>query len=322
MTSSLKVRLGYLKNQTLKEIFMKKILLPLLLMGSIAAAKTDTTQTLMPVAGQSELTPTLNAIGMSFNYDAALSSAKGQGTQTTVKYYYGLTDGHALGAELGFVSMKIESSYFTGFSTVESTSTSSGMSDVLLKYKGNYDLTVATLYWGLGYSISPEVSKYKSKSNNESESNVASGQSAVVVSLAAVAPVSNIKMGASVDYTGKQEGKAEEESSTGVVTKYTKTGGAGLQTRAFVEFDQLAHLNVALTDIRTWSSRSVSESGASTSSSTGSDLLGLEFSARFNVATNLDVIPQFNYYQYQNMENTGIKDAGVAFLGASARWVF
>lgn len=301
---------------------MKKIILPLLLVSSIAAAKTDSTQTLVPVAGQSELTPMLNAIGMNINFDTALSSSKGQGTQTTVKYYYGLTDNHALGAELGFISTKFDTTYFTGLSTVESSSTSSGMSDVLLKYKGNLDLNVATLYWGLGYSVSPEVSKYKSKTNNDSESNAASGQSAVVVSLAAVAPVSNIKMGASVDFTGKQEGKEEDESSSGVVTKYTKTGGSGLQTRAFVEFDQLAHLNVALADLRTWSSKSVSESGSSTSSSTGSDLLGLEISARINVATNLDVIPQLNYYTYQNLDNTGIKDASVVFLGGSARWVF
>lgn len=301
---------------------MKRIILSLLLATSAAAAKTETMQTLMPLEGQSELTPVMSAIDINYNFDSATSSAKGSGTQAQLKYYYGLADNLALGMELEFMSLKIDSSYFNGTSVVETSSTSSGISDIVLKYKGNYDLSVVNLYWGLGGAFAPEVSKDKSLANGDFETNATTGQNAYLVSAAVVAPVSSIKLGASVDYKDRLEGKVERESSSGVVTKYNRVGGASLDTRAFIEFDQYAHLNVAVADLRKWDSLSKNEAGTSVITSSGYDLLGIEVSARFNLATNFEVIPQLNYYQFQNISGTGIENAGYVFLGTSARWIF
>lgn len=301
---------------------MKRIILAIILVTSAAAAKTETTQTLMPLEGQSELTPMVSAVGFNYRFDEATSSASGRASQTQMKYYYGFADNLALGIELGFVSSKFSSSFFNGTSIVDTSSTTTGMSDIVLKYKGNYDLSVVNLYWGVGASYSPGAAKYKSLANGDSEFSTATGQNAYLVSAAVVAPISNMKFGASVEYTDRLEGKEERESSLGVVTEYTKTGGAGLETKGFIEFDQLAHLNFALADLRKWGSRSVNATGTSNTTSDGYNLLGVEVSARFNVATNFEIIPQLNYYQFQNLSGTLIKGADEAFLGTSARWIF
>jgi len=301
----------------------KMMLMTMMLAASAASAKMGTTQTLAPLAGQSEFSPGLSYIGASYKMENDVSLMNyGSGAITQFKYYYGLTDNHAMGVETGYSSLTFKSTYMNGLDVATYKTTNTGMSDIVLKYKGNYEFPVATLYWSLGHSFSPDKRKSKSISNEEMETNMASGQDANIASVAVVAPVSLIKMGASVEYTDKLDGKEQLESTSGIVTDYTVSNGDSLQTRIFIELEQVHNLNFAIANIRTYGTKSVNESGTSTTESTGSDLLGYELSIRHAVNNNFELIPQLNYYQHINLKDTGIKEAAYAFVGGSARWVF
>lgn len=301
---------------------MRIFLLGTLLFASAATAKVETVQTLMPGAGQSELTPMLMYSGGLIKLRGATGQATSSSGLLVGKYFYGLTANHAVGARLGYASATTKSDLTFEGLRFNNTSKSQGLGDITFGYKGNYDFAGPTIYWGAGYVLSPEIRKREEVSASDVKSNQASGQNAVDLQVAAVMPVSAVKIGGQVEYTIRENGKREDKSPSGVVTKSTLSKGDSAAFRIFAEFETVPFRpNVALATLRTYTSESRSESGT-VSTSSGTDLTGLEFSARAKVAPGFEIIPDVRYYTLQNGSSSGLEKAEVYYIGASGRFLF
>lgn len=295
---------------------MKTLVMTILLASAVANAKTTSTQTLMPGAGQHEVTP-------EFAYQNSLLKLSDPTEITSnlfkpgAKYYFGLNENHAIGIEVAFVTGKTEG-HGTNFSW---TSKTEGMADPIFRYKGSYNISAATAYWGLGFSLSPVAKENDNLADYESEKNATTGQSAILLSAGIVVPVSQFKLGMLLDHKAAQEGKEKTISTSNEVRNFTLTGGSDLQIRAFVEIENIYHPNIAIVSWRTYSQNSVS--GTSGYSQEGADRLGVELSARYALLPNFEIIPQAGYFEYQNLNgDTNVESTSQTVASLSGRWLF
>jgi hypothetical protein len=265
------------------------------------------------------VTGTVGYSGSFYSFKGGSGTTGGSAVQT--KYYYGLTENHAVGVDFAY-SNSASTTRFDSALVENQESRTQGAGNINFGYRGDYDFGPATMYFGGIYSLSPEKSKETVISNTETENNAA-GRSAYILSAAVVAPVGTFKIGGMAEYTLRQDGKSVTEDQSvpsNSTTEYTVSGGDTATVRAFGEFDNYTHTNIAIFNTRTYSSKSVWSGGES--SSTGLDVLGVEVSLRFVINQNIEIIPVASYASLLNAKEKNLSDYEIFTTGVSARLLF
>lgn len=295
---------------------MKTIIFLTLFLGATALAKVETNQTLFPGKGQSETSVGVTSIFGDYQIDVVATGErldkKFSSFMTNASFYYGFSEFGALGMELHYHQGRPR---LYNLGEVLSSDVD-GLGDIDLRYKGNFGNALATVYYSLGYSITPESATYDVVDN---KSNAASGQNALLTSVAVVVPVSQWKWGASIDYIAKQEGQYSETSAF-QTTDHISNGGSRLNSRAFVEFDNKFHPNIALANLRTYTTSLKTKTDET--SIGGTEYYGVELSGRYALSPLLEIIPSIGAYNYQeSLENIDI-NYNVYNVGVLGRLVF
>jgi hypothetical protein len=288
------------------------VLIPVLFCSNVFAAQVF--QTLAPAVGQSEVTPYLGL---------AVASGETKGTpKTTVSagvaglglsYYYGVVEGHSIGAEVSYLSQTITASA-TGFTDIKQKN--KGLTNPVLKYKGLFETEAISLFGQLGYKFGIEKEKYNS---TDSEGNSADGQNSILLNVGVYAPVNaDMTLGGFINYEKANDGE-KTITASGIDSTLKTSGGGSTLVAAFFELQSNEYKpNVTLGHLTRNSSESVS--GGTTTKVDAKHYLVLSGSARFPIEPNLSINPEIIYQSLLN--NDTFDHYVVLAASASLRLLF
>jgi|GEM_PF-2232847 len=161
----------------------------IILSSAHAWALSQAQQNLTPGAGQNEI-----QIGAPYTY-ASYSNSSATATATgymgAATYSYSFSENHSLAVGVGYGSLKTKIDPALG---ADIETTRQGVSDVLVGYRGNFDVGGPTLFTNLGVYIPAE----KAKMDDGGRTNLASGAVSPLVELGVVVPTSGLLLGGSV----------------------------------------------------------------------------------------------------------------------------
>lgn len=288
-------------------------LVPVLFCSNLFAGQVY--QTLAPGAGQSELTP---------NFGLGLASAESKATpKVTVaaailnlglKYYYGLADGHAIGAELNYGSQVVKA---TSSASLDVTQKNSGLMNPTIMYKGLFETGSASIFAQAGYKFAIEKEKNDGVTR---EGNLAEGQNSFLINVGAYAPVhADFTLGGFINYEKASDGESTE-TNNGVDTVSKESGGGSTLIAAFFEIPSSEYKPNASLGYQTRHS-SESKIGASTISKTDEvHYIVLKGSAQFPIQPNFSVNPEVTYQSM--LSNDTYERYGVFAVAANLRLLF
>lgn len=266
----------------------RNITLLILLTCSIStwAATTQVYQSLMPAAGQHELTPMAGIAAGLVGYKSAGDSAKTKLNQFMLGYKYGIAVDQSIGLQTGYSSAE-----YTTTTNYTSTTTDKykGLNSFLINYQSLYEVTSFTAFTKVGYSFGLEKSK---KDTDKNESNMVEPQNRLIFEAGAHQSLNeDIVLGGLVNYEKHLDGEAVSTSLTGDTT-YKYSGGDIFYVAGFFEMPNFkTHPNVSLGLRRSYTLRSTNPSGSFVETP-GLDFLILKASGRFEMNPNFSINPE------------------------------
>ncbi|WP_415061810.1 hypothetical protein [Bdellovibrio sp.] len=282
---------------------MKLICIAVFFYSSFSFALTMTQKNLAPSAGQSEIQFGTGYVSSSLT--ATMATANTSGYEVATSYVYGLSNEHSLGLGVGYGSAESKYDYIMA---PDVTFKKQGLSDLLLAYQGNFDLSGFTFFTHVGAHIPTE--KYKIDSD-KNEQNLSSGRVSPLIGLGIIVPSSVADVGARLKYKLPQDGDAERVSS-GLSKQGTISGGNELTLALFAEIQNAFHPNFEV------SYMTVSSSTAKFSDSTitylEQKLLSLDAAFRIEIAPGFEVLPVLTYSTLLNKSDLNI-DSYNTFAG-------
>jgi len=214
-------------------------------------AVTMTNSTLTPGVGQSEINVSLNYFSLSGstnNGDLKFSGLANKSvftllpgsaadTDSTLSYFYGISDTAAIGVALGYTSVSTTS---TPINQPGTSSTDNGLTGLTLAYKGNWDLLGLTLYTYLGY----EAPLSQSTSTTDVNDNVSENGSLTKPNLTAILgpmwDLGSVVVGGLLRYTYQLQG-SDHSSSPNLTYDSTDKGGDSYEVGPLVELKNDFH---------------------------------------------------------------------------------
>ncbi|MBC7458631.1 MAG: hypothetical protein H7235_10150 [Bdellovibrionaceae bacterium] len=288
------------------------ILIPILLSSTVFAAQVF--QTLAPAAGQSEFTPSIGLAALSAETKGSpkvtMSAAL---VNLGISYYYGLAEGHSIGAEAGYNSQAVMS---TAAGFADTTQKRNGLTNSAVMYKGLFETGSASIFAQLGYRFSLEKEKYNT---TDREGNMADGQNAILVNVGAYAPVTTeITLGGLVKYVKANDGE-KTSTTSGVDTTSKITGGGSTLVVVFFELPSNEYKPNASLGYQTQNSYE-SVSGGTTSKTDETHFLVITGSAQFPIQPNFSFNPEIIYQSI--LSNDSFDRYGVVGVSGSLRLLF
>lgn len=281
-----------------KGALLKALLFALFILPIMALAKVESNYTLTPAAGQNELTPDLTFVVSTIEYKNNVAKSEGTGAHLGLKYYYGISDAIAVGAEFAYATNRNK---ISGPSITTSTSKGKGGLNPVFRAKGNLDFNDLSLFYSAGYVASLQNSKDNSDTNEYSQN---SGQDGYVLQTGLAAAVSEYTLGAFLDYQKNFKGK-EDYTSGGITTERDVKESSSHFLKVYMEFQKQYHLTGAFIHQRY------------------SQLFyGLEFTGRFELQPQLEVIPQVTSLVPAHKDELNADKVNLVFLGVSLRYLF
>lgn len=287
---------------------MKLFLMISLFLGgsSLSNGATFSTQTLVPRAGQHEVAFSLLGRVDDFSDESTFGGRiawRSEGLGIAGKYYYGLTENHTLGFELGYTNVNVQLYFDSSF--YDSVGYY-GIDPLTLKYKGRYDLSAGTLHYGIGFGSPLQ----RANLYNPSYFTGFYSQSFLAGSVGFLIPVGSIVFGGFSQYVDRKEGEYDYSPTT----KKTVNGNDEVRLTVVVEWPQWLNLNLAFDYWRLYQFES-----------RPLDFAGGELSCRKPLLSgSLEFIPRFRYFTPQDKRNsTGlISKLDFFVLEAQLRMIF
>ncbi|WP_413559793.1 hypothetical protein [Bdellovibrio sp. HCB209] len=211
-----------------------------LLFSTSTFAATIVQQNLIPEAQKSEFIVwgQLQSVAGRSSANADLT---GGGLGLGLSYYYGFMENNAIG-----LSTKAFAGKNTSKSdTTETDTTTKGLQSLNLSYKGNFEIGAPTLFVELGYSVPDGDFKIKETDSNSYEMSYSRGQKGLYGQLGFVVPVDTLKLGASVGYFKRYDGKIEMEEEDGTKASSDTKAANSMLASVFTEIEGDIHLNLS-----------------------------------------------------------------------------
>lgn len=257
---------------------MKSLFFALLLTSTCSFAAIESNYTLVPAAGQIEATPSIGLYTANTEYKNNGGDVKTAGFNLGGKFFYGITDFLAVGAEVGYTTIR---SNYNRPNMNTTTNKGKGLNDPAIKAKGLVDLSAVGIFYSVGYAPTLEDSEYNSDSD---EYNMASGQNSYILEAGVVVPVAEYLAGANIEYQKHLEGSEKTISSGNTTTSTLKESGEHT-LRAYFEFEKNYHMTGAFIHTRTTAL-----------------LQGLEFTSRFPLGPQTELLPKITYLTPKHKE--------------------
>lgn len=283
-----------------------------LFFSSLSFAATKISQNLSPNGGESEVVLGYLYASQKAGVDT-VGEAKLSGYGITGSYYYGMTDEHAFGVTVGYVSSETKMDYI---SASDVTTTKKGMADVTASYQGTYDGGNVTFFTKASLSLPPEKQKFDRDKN---EDNASSGRISPRWEGGLIKANENVAFGARVALKFPFEGDAEQIEG-GVTSTSKISGGNELTLGAFVEFANVAHPNIELSYNSTDSKNY--KFGSTTLKYLEQKMASLSVSCRFEVSPGLELMPAAQYNRLMNKQDLKIDTYEDYAFGVAGRFVF
>ncbi len=294
---------------------MKLLIAILSLTSSSAFAMTTTYQTLTPSTGQSEFKLGLGYRSTSVEYDSG-TKIDSTGPTVPISYYYGFGDNQSLGAELTYSSLNQD---YKGTSPSASAKIS-GLGDIFLGYKGNFDIGAPTLFIRGGMKVPPE----KMKANFDTgDSNNSSGQLSVLGSAGLAMPVSMLNIGAIATYQANQDGDGEIVAS-GLTYSGKVKGGSSYTMTIYGEIPNAYHPNLSVIYGRSFTSNFTvtTNTGSASISSSGTEMISTAFALRFDLTPGFELTPILAYSTPLNKDKMNASKYNDFIAGVEGRMLF
>lgn len=218
---------------------MKHLVFAFLLCSSSALALTKVEQNISPNAGQNYITAGAVYRSGYQDYTDTTDSTTTTGFAAAAEYFYGVNENTALGVQLGYGSIEEKTkSSLTG----NKTATMKGMTDLSLKYIGNFDAGAGTFFIFGGFDVPLEKFKINSDAR---ELNQSSGRITPKLGIGFVAPFSTVALGARFKAEFPMEGDVEI-TNLGITRSGKITEGNSFRIGTFLEIENSVHPNFEL----------------------------------------------------------------------------
>jgi len=183
--------------------------------ASAFAAKSNTEYYYQPAGGQQEVQLTYGMDSKPAKLDTAGTDLKTETSDINVAYWYGLSEGNAIGVHTFYGSLK----------DTASDHTATGMGDIFLGYKGFSDM------WHYGFDLGIATSKIKIDSTSGGVDNRSSGGMSLKPNVGILVGAGALNYGADLSYDYLMERSVDNTANTKL------TDGNILKLAPFIEWN-------------------------------------------------------------------------------------
>jgi hypothetical protein len=272
-----------------------------------------TIQTLTPNAGEGELIlEGKYGFGTIETNSTPSVSLDVSGGGAGVSYFYGLDQNNSIGLSTRYSSIE-ESTSILGTNVKFKVK---GFDNIVLGYKGNFNLGFPTLYVAGAISIPAEKDK---TDYDKSEATVSKGQVLVPLSVGLVMPFSQLKFGGIATYQFAAQGTGEVIDSGTSFTGDTK-GGDSYKLQFFGELENDIHPNFELEYLHQYARHF--EGDGVTADDAGQETVTATFSLRLTATPTFELIPNLSYATLLHKSDLGYSKYDLYTFGLNARILF